>query len=168
MVGEDLKRWGFTPRKPAKFAMERKPEKVREWLMETYPQIIERSKHEGAEIYWCDETGLRASDVRGRGFAPKGKTLTVNATAAYENLTMVSAITNKGKVNWMIVKGTINADRFLEFLNRLIQDAPQKIFLVLDNLMVHHARVVKEWLEPRADVIELFFLPPLQPGSQPG
>ncbi len=166
-VGEYLKRWGFTPQKPAKFAMERKPEKVRQWLMETYPQITERAKHEGAEIYWGDETGLRASDVRGRGFAPKGKTPIVNATAAYENLSMVSAITNKGKVNWMIVEGTINADRFIEFLTRLTQDAPRKIFLVLDNLKVHHARVVKEWLETRSDVIELFFLPPYSPDLNP-
>ena len=74
-VGEYLKRWGFTPQKPAKFAMERKPEKVRQWLQESYPAISCRAKQEGVDIYWGDETGLRASDVPGRGFAPKGKRL---------------------------------------------------------------------------------------------
>lgn len=166
-VGEYLKRWGFTPQKPAKFAMERKPEKVREWLQQTYPSITARAKNEGADIYWGDETGLRASDVRGRGYAPRGKTPIVHATAAYENLSMVSAITNKGKVSWMIVEGTINADRFIEFLTRLIHDAFRKIFLVLDNLKVHHAKVVTEWLSSRTDQIELFFLPPYSPDLNP-
>gem|GEM_PF-6189049 len=31
-VDEYLKRWGFTPQKPVKFAYERKPEMVKKWL----------------------------------------------------------------------------------------------------------------------------------------
>jgi transposase len=72
-VGEYLKRWGFTPQKPIKFAYERKPEAVRKWLDVDYPQIRERAKHEKTEIYWGDETGLRSNDVRGRGFAPRAR-----------------------------------------------------------------------------------------------
>jgi len=166
-VGDYLKRWGFTPQKPTKFAMERKPEKVQQWLTDTYPVLSRRAKAEGADIYWGDETGLRASDVRGRGYAPKGKTPVVRATAAHENLSMVSAITNRGKVNWMIVDGTINAERFIEFLRRLISDAIRKIFLVLDNLRVHHAKVVHEWLTRHTKEIELFFLPPYSPDLNP-
>ena len=61
-VGEYLKRWGFTPQKPVKFAYERRPEKVKEWLDETFPEIRERAKQEKAEIYWGDETGLIVFD----------------------------------------------------------------------------------------------------------
>lgn len=80
---------------------------------------------------------------------------------------MVSAITNRGKVNWMIVDGTINAERFIEFLQRLISDAMRKIFLVLDNLRVHHAKVVGQWLSKHTEEIELFFLPPYSPDLNP-
>ena len=38
-------------------------------------------------------------------------------------------------------------DRFLTFLRRLIKDARQKVFLIVDNLKVHHARKVKAWVE---------------------
>lgn len=166
-VGEYLKRWGFTPQKPVKFAYERNTEKVTEWLNVIYPEISIRAKAEGADIYWGDETGLRASDVRGRGFAPKGKTPVVQATAAYHNLSMVSAITNKGKVSWMIVEGSVNIERFLEFLDRLVRDANRKVFLVLDNLRVHHGILVSEWVKQRQDEIELFFLPAYSPDLNP-
>jgi transposase len=166
-VGEYLKRWGFTPQKPVKFAYERRPEKVKEWLEETFPEIRERAKREKAEIYWGDETGLRSSDVRGRGFAPRGETPVINTTAKYENLSMVSAITNKGRVNWMIVDGTINADRFIEFLTALCKDTRRKVYLILDNLKVHHSKPVKEWLIGREGKIELFFLPSYSPDLNP-
>jgi transposase len=166
-VGSYLHRWGFTPQKPAKVAFERRPEAVKKWLDEEYPAIKVLAEKEDAEIYWGDETGLRSSDVRGRGFAPIGKTPVVKATANYENLSMVSAITNKGKVSWMIVDGAVNAARFIEFLDRIIQDAKRKVLLILDNLRVHHSKLVKEWLEGKKDRIELFYLPSYSPDLNP-
>ena len=166
-VGEYLKRWGFTPQRPVKFAFERKDEAVKEWLSVTYPNISKRAKYEGADIYWGDETGLRSSDVRGRGFAPRGKTPVVEATAQYQNISMVSAITNKGKVQWMFVEGSVNAERFTAFLERLVTDADRKIFLVLDNLRAHHSEPVKEWVKAHKKEIELFFLPAYSPDLNP-
>lgn len=166
-VGEYLKRWGFTPQRPIKFAFERKDSSVKEWLSETYPTISKRAKLEGADIYWGDETGLRSSDVRGRGFAPRGKTPVVEATATYQNISMVSAITNKGKVQWMFVEGSVNAERFTEFLERLVADTDRKVFLVLDNLRVHHSEPVKNWVKDHKEKIELFFLPAYSPDLNP-
>lgn len=166
-VGEYLKRWGFTPQKPLKFAYERKPENVKKWLEEDYPLIQERAKQEKAEIYWGDETGLRSGDVRGRGYAPKGETPIINVTAKYENLSMVSAITNKGKVHWMIADGAVNIDRFLEFLKGLIKNTRRKIFLILDNLKVHHSKDVTKWVAKHKARIELFYLPAYSPDLNP-
>lgn len=50
-VGEYLKRWGFTPQKPIKFAYERKPELVKKWLETDYLQICAKAKQAKAEIY---------------------------------------------------------------------------------------------------------------------
>ncbi len=150
-----------------KFAYERRPEAVKSWIQKDYPAIKILAMVENAEIYWGDQTGLRASDVRGRGFAPKGKTSQVVATAKYENLRMVSAITNKGKVSWMIVDDAINSERFIEFLERLIKDAERKVYLILDNLRVHHSVMVREWLEAHDEEIHLFFLPSYSPDLNP-
>ncbi len=44
----------------------------------------------------------------------------------------------------MIYKDSMNAKMFIKFIKQLTKDADSKIFLILDNLQVHHARVVKE------------------------
>ena len=166
-VGEYLKRWGFTPQKPVKFAYERKPEIVKKWLDVEYPLICERAKQEKADIYWGDESSLRSGDVRGRGFAPRGETPVISATAKYENLSMVSAITNKGKVYWMIVDGTVDIECFIEFLQGLIKDTWRKVFLIVDNLKVHHGKLVTKWLKKHGSRIEIFFLPAYSPDLNP-
>jgi hypothetical protein len=44
-------------------------------LNETYPKkFARRAKAEGAQLQWGDETGLRSHDLRGRAYAPIGKT----------------------------------------------------------------------------------------------
>ena len=132
-----------------------------------FPEIKRRAKVNNADIYWGDETGLRASDVRGRGYAPRGKTPIVEASAKYVNLSMVSALTITGKVHWMIVDGTIDGERFLDFFQRLVKDSTRKVFLILDNLRVHHCKPVKEWVSENQGKIELFFLPAYNPDLNP-
>ena len=166
-IGEYLKRWGFTPQKPIKKAYEQRPAEVRKWLDEDYPQIAARAKIEQAEIHWGDETGLRSDDVRGRGYAPKGQTPVVRVNNKREGLSIMSTVTNQGKVRWKIFEGAMNADILIDFFKRLIQDAERKVFLILDNLKVHHARRVKDWLADHEEEIEVFYLPSYSPELNP-
>ena len=53
----------------------------------------------------------------------------------------------------------MTAQLLIKFMTRLIHDADRKVFLILDNLRVHHARKVKAWLNDRTDEIEVFYLP---------
>ena len=80
---------------------------------------------------------------------------------------MISTVTNQGKARWMIIDDTFNADRLIEFLEALIKDAGAKIFLILDNLRVHHSKLVKAWLADRVDLIEVFYLPSYAPELNP-
>lgn len=166
-VGEYLKRWGFTPQKPLKRAYEQRPAEVQKWLDEEYPSIAERARQEGAEIHWGDETGVRSDCQHGRGYSPKGKTPVIRLSAKRASINMISSITNQGKVRFMIYKDSMNAKMFIKFIKQLIQDADKKIFLVLDNMRVHHARVVKAWLKDYTEQIELFFLPVYSPELNP-
>jgi len=166
-AGEYLKRWGYTPQKPIRKAYEQQPEKVQQWLDETYPEIEKRAKTENAQIQWADETGLKNTDARGRGYAPKGKTPTVLGSAKRFSVNMISSLSNKGQLRFMIYEGSFTADTFLTFLRRLTKDAKQKIFLIVDNLRVHHAKKVQAWAEKHSKKIELFFLPPYSPEHNP-
>lgn len=57
-----------------KKAYEQRPKAMQAWLDEHYPEIEVRAKTEGAEIHRGDETALVNTDVRGRCYAPAGKT----------------------------------------------------------------------------------------------
>jgi transposase len=166
-VGEYLKRWEYTPQRPVRYAYERDGEKVREWLETTYPAIKKQAKGEKADIYWGDETTVKACDVRGRGYAPRGETPVVHRTEKKENVSMVSAITNRGKIYWKLHEGSINAEKFKEFVERLVQGKKRKVYLILDNAKPHHSRILTGWVEENKKRVALFYLPPYSPDLNP-
>jgi transposase len=166
-MGDYLRSWGFSPQKPKKLAYEQCPKKVQKWLDEEYPAIKERAKEEFAQIQWGDETGVRNSNQHGRSYAPRGKTPVKKHKSQRFTVNMISTITNQGQVQFMIYSGNMNAERLKEFLEQLIKNAGQKIFLILDNLRVHHSKLVKAWIEEHQEKIELFFLPSYSPQKNP-
>jgi len=166
-VGDYLKRWGFTPQRPLKKAYEQNPAKVQTWLTEEYPTIANRARLEGAEIHWGDETGMKNNSNYSRGYAPAGQTPILRQNAKRFSMSMISSVTNQGKVRFMCYDGAMNADIFINFLKRLSKDNNQKIFLIIDNLRVHHSKLVNAWLQDHKKKIELFYLPAYTPERNP-
>lgn len=166
-VGLYLERWGYTPQKPLRKAYEQRPEAVRKWLEEEFPTIRSRARAEGADILWGDETGLRSDDVRGRSYAPRGLTPVVRVNHNRHGCSVISTVTNKGEMRWMVFGGALNSAILLKFLRRLVKDARRKVFLVLDNLRVHHSKPVKQWLVENHHAIEVFHLPSYSPELNP-
>ncbi|MGF6971602.1 transposase [Paraburkholderia sp. JPY465] len=166
-MGLYLSRWGFTPQKPLKKAYEQSPAAIRKWLDEDYPAIAQRAQAEGAEVHWGDETGLRSDDVRGRGYAPTGKTPVLKVNAKRAGLSVISTVTNKGQMRWKIFDGALNTGILIDFMRRLITGAKKKIFLILDNLRAHHGKAVMAWLDRHRDRIEVFYLPSYSPELNP-
>jgi len=166
-VGEYLKRWGFTPQKPIKRAYEQNPKAVKKWMDEEYPAIVAQAKKENGEIQWGDETGLLNNSYYGRSYAPSGKTPAVDITAKRERVSMISSVTNQGKVRFMLYEKAMNSQTLIKFMRRLVKDSQRKVFLILDNLRSHHSKPVKKWLEAKTDKIEVFFLPSYSPELNP-
>jgi transposase len=166
-VGKYLARWGFTAQKPIRRAYEQDPAAVRRWLRRDYPAIVAQAKRARGVVAWGDETGLRSDDVRGRSYAPRGRTPVVRVCHKRAGLSLISAVTNQGKLRWMVVDGAVNAPTFIRFLERLIRDARCKVFLILDRLKVHRARLVQDWLAEHRSEIEVFHLPAYSPELNP-
>ena len=166
-MGLYLERWGFTPQKPMKKAYEQSPAAVKKWHEEQYPVIAACAKVEGAEIHWGDETGLRSDDVRGRSYAPQGQTPVVRVNNKRHGLSVISTVTNKGTMRWKIFDGALNSDILIDFMKRLVRDAGRKVYLILDNLRVHHSKPVKAWLAEHKHEIEVFYLPSYSPELNP-
>ena len=166
-VGEYLKRWGFTPQKPFRRAYEQNPKLVKQWLEEQYPGIAQRAKQEDAEIQWADETGLCNGSYYGRSYAPRGQTPAIRLPARPQRINLISTVTNQGKVRFMVYRDTMTAQTMIRFMRRLIKDVGRKVFLIVDNLRVHHSKLVREWLEEHREQIEVFYLPSYSPELNP-
>ncbi|QNH26410.1 IS630 family transposase [Xanthomonas theicola] len=167
-VGLYPARWGFTPQKPMRRACEQRPEAVQAWRNETSPEMARRAKTEGAQIQWGEETRLGSDHVRGRSYAPTGKTPERRVASRREGLSVTSMATNRGQVRWKVFEDAMNADIPLDFLKRPIEDMrSKKVFLILDNLKVHHAKPVEAWLAEHFQEIDVFYLPSYSPEPNP-
>jgi transposase len=166
-IGKMLKLLGFSPQRPVYQAHQQNEEKRREWAEKTFPGISKRAAEEGASIFFADEAGCRNDHQSGTTWAPIGETPVVKFTAKRESIGMVSAISMRGKISWMIFDGTMNSARFIEFLRELLQDVKGKIFLIVDNVKYHKSAEVNAWVEQHKNRIELFFLPGYSPDLNP-
>jgi transposase len=166
-VGRYLAQWGFTPQKPMRRAFEQDPEQVRRWLEEKYPEIRKLAKLKKAEIYWGDEMGLRSDHACGRSYGRRGETPVIPGTGQRFGCNMVSAITNRGRLYFMIFKRRFRAEVLMEFLRRLVRQVQRYIFLIVDQHPVHVAVKVKKWFKKNEEHIQVFYLPSYSPDLNP-
>lgn len=166
-LGYYLERWGFSIQRPVKRAYKQDQAKIDEWLNNEFPGISKRAAEENAEIFFGDETNIQNTMNYLRGYAPKGKTPVIRTEAQKFKVNMISAVSKRGKLRFMLYKDNMNSDNLIDFMRRLISDSGKKVFLILDNLRVHHSTKVTEWIENHKDKIELFYLPPYAPEYNP-
>ena len=166
-VGRYLARWGFTPQKPLRRAFEKNPKAVRRWLDEDYPSIRTQAKQENGVIYWGDEMGLRSDHAVGRSYGRRGQTPVIPGTGVRFGCNMISAITNKGRLHFMVFKERFKSEVFQEFLRRIVRQSTRKVFLIVDAHPVHRSGKVKRWLKRHETHIQLFFLPGYSPELNP-
>lgn len=166
-VGRLLKKWGMSPQKPVKRAYEQQPEVVKRWLEKEYPRIAQKAAREKAEIHWGDEMGVRSDDQIGRTYGKVGQTPIVSVPGRRFSCQMISTLTNRGALRFMVFDGKFNAKVLLIFLKRLLKTVKRKIFLVLDGHPVHKSKKVKDWIQENRGRIELYVLPAYSPELNP-
>ena len=166
-LGYYLARWGFSVQRPSKQAYKQDAKKVEGWLNVEFPGITQQAKAQDAQIFFGDETGIQNTANYARGYAPIGQTPIVKVEAAKIKINMLSAISNRGKLRFVLYKDSMNSDRFIDFMRRLICEVKKKVFLIIDNLRVHYSRKVRGWIEKHKDRISVFYLPPYSPEYNP-
>jgi transposase len=167
-VGRLLAQLGITPQKPFHRAIERDEALVQKWLKAEYPKIKKMAKAQGADIYFGDAAHIRSDHHAGRTWGKKGETPIVMATGARHGMSLISAITSRGHMRFMIKEsGGVNADVFIEFLKRLSIGAKRSSFLIVDRGPAHRAKKTKAFVETLGGKLRLFFLPPYSPDRNP-
>ena len=166
-VGRCLKRWGFTPQKPLRRAWEQQPAAVRHWLEVEYPGIRKEAKHDHAEIHWGDEMGLRSDHQTGRSYGRKGQTPVIHGTGQRFGCNMISTVTNRGTLRFMVFRRRFTSEVFIDFLERLLKSVTQKVYLIVDGHPVHRSAAARRWLAAHSERIRMFRLPTYSPELNP-
>ena len=143
------------------------PQEVERWMTEEYPRIKKEASQEKAEIFWCDETGISNEANDKRGFSPRGQTPVLKVEVKKERVNMISALTNQGKLRFMLYLETMTAVLLIMFLKRLCRESGRKIYVIMDNLRVHHSKKLRKWLKANQEKIKVFYLPPYSPELNP-
>ena len=166
-VGRLLAQLGLSCQKPLAKAFEQNRSLVQQWVKKEYPKIRAWAKREGAEILFADESGVRSDFHAGTTWAPIGQTPVVRQTGQRFSLNMISAVSPKGQLRFMVSPKRIGASVFVEFLKRLMHGWKRPIFLIVDGHPTHKARVVTACLEKMKGKLRLFYLPPYSPELNP-
>lgn len=162
-----LNQLGLSAQRPLWRAYQQDPNMVRQWMQKQYPEIRRRARQVKAEIYFADEAGVRSDFHSGTTWGKKGHTPIVSSTGARFGTNLISAVSARGQLRFMFTKGRVTASVFLEFLKRLLVNAPRPIFLIVDGHPTHKAKLVRRFVEEQEGKLELFYLPPYSPELNP-
>lgn len=162
-----LNQLGLSPQRPLWRAFQRDPQRVEKWLKEEYPRIRDLAREQGADIFFGDEAGVRSDCHSGRTWAVRGETPIVSTTGARFGCNIISAVTRRGVMRFMLIPGKLSAEVFVDFLKRLIHNWPHAVFLIVDGHPVHRSVAVSKFVASTKGKLQLFHLPPYSPDLNP-
>jgi transposase len=120
-VGELLAKLGLTPQKPLQRAYQRDPEAIEAWRRERFPAIAGQAKASGGDVYFWDESGLRADAVHGKTWGQKGQTPVVERPGQRQSISAASAVTARGAFWYCTYHGGLKAEMFVAPPRRMMR-----------------------------------------------
>lgn len=154
-ITDYLSRWNFTPQKPIKDIKKKCGKAYRQWLKSGYLEIVEDSKCKKSEIYWVNDEQVKTANV--------GSTL--KSLFSKDSINMISAISNQGKISFMLYRNDITESIFIKFLSNMIEDSDRKAVLILYNKEIYQSDFVHKWVDDRENDIDLEYLEDCYLGS---
>jgi transposase len=158
---------GLSAQRPLWRAYQPDPQAVQQWLEKDYPAIRGRAKREGAQIFFADEAGVRSDYHSGTTWGRRGQTPIVSSTGARFGANLISAVSARGHLRFMLTKGRVTAAVFIEFLRRLLVNASSPVFVIVDGHPTHKAKSVERYVTEQGGRLALFVLPPYSPELNP-
>ena len=156
----------YSWQRPAKYASEQDREKLKEWMTRDYPRIVARQSGKGRDSLGRRNRS-RALNVSCASTRPRGQTPALRLPVKRARISMISSITNRGDIQFMLYEKGLRVATFLTFLKRLVAHRKRKLFLIVDNLQVHHAKRVAAWVEGHRTEVELFPCLPMRSSTIP-
>jgi transposase len=158
---------GLSPQHPLYRSYKQDKKKVDAYLKRRFPQIRRLARERGAVIFFVDEASVKADEHRGTTWGKIGKTPVVDDTGDRYGVNLISAVSPRGDMKFRAFEGTMNQDKFLEFLTDLLNDTGKPIIVIVDNASYHNGKFTKKCAEKSGGKVSLFYLPPYAPELNP-
>ena len=158
-----LNHLGLSPQRPLYKSFKQDPEKVKDYLAQTYPEVVAKAKKYNARIYFIDEAAFRSDAHRGTTWGKIGETHIVKDSGGRFGFKLISAVSARGDMHFDVIEDRMNSEKFIDFLKKLRRDAKCPVFVIADNARYHHSKKVQAFLEMQCGEIMIAFLPAYSP-----
>jgi transposase len=155
-----LGKMGIRFQKPLRRAYEQDPKAVEKWLKEDFPAIDESARTLRSSLLFADEASVRSDHQSGKTWGNRGKTPVVRTPGARHSVNVISSVSRRGHLRFMLFEGRLDGDGFVTLLRRLMKGRRRPVDLILDNSSVHKNRVVQDYVNSLKGKLRLHFLPP--------
>ena len=162
-----LRTLGLSPQRPKRRAVRYCPHAVTLWKSQSFPSIVQHAQETDATIVFADEAGLDSMCVYGRTWGKQGETFIVRVATSKFRVNMLAAISPQGQLCSMLHEGSVNAAVFLRFLRQLTREIQGQVIVVVDNLSIHTAKRVEEWVKDHKERVRMEFQPKYSPEVNP-
>jgi len=158
---------GLSPQKPLYKSYKQDPQKIKDYLSQTYPEAVAEAKKYNARLYFIDEAAFRSDAHRGTTWGKVGETPVIKDTGGRFGFKLISAVSARGDMHFDVIEGRMNSERFIEYLEKLRSDANCPVFVIADNARYHHSKKVQAFLKEKQGEIMMAFLPAYSPELNP-
>ena len=158
---------GLTPQRPLYKSYKQNPDQIKAYLDKTYPEAVAQAKKYHPRIYFLDEAAFRSDAHRGTTWGKCGETPVVKDSGGRFGFKLISAVSARGDMHFDVIEESMNAEKFISFLQKLRQDTGCPIFVIADNARYHHSKKVQAFLDAQQGEIMMAFLPAYSPELNP-
>jgi transposase len=166
-VGVHLKKMGLTYQKPDYRDEQAKDSDIEFFINEKFPRIQRLADKIGADFGFEDEAGIGVMTRSGKTWGVAGHHPEIPVSMERHGYNMLSIVTPEGIMQYNIVDGKINSDKYIEFLGQIIENRQRPLILMTDHAKFHKSEKVRHFVRANRSKIRVFFLPKRSPKFNP-
>lgn len=110
---------------------------------------------------------LRSDYQAGRCYTWRRHTLVIPETGKRFSCSVLSSITNRGRLMFLFFRGNISADVLIKFMRRLLGHSTQRVFLIEDGRPVHRFVKVRHRIARHVHELRLYHVLTYCPALNP-
>lgn len=168
-ISQLLRNMGFSYQK-AKFVSDHKdPEKRKQWLDETWPEIMKIAKEKNAYVLFGDEASFPQWGSLTYTWALRGQQPVVPTSGTrrgYKVFGLIDYFTGrfffKGKA-----EGRLNSESYAAFLKEVLGKTRKHVIVIQDGAKYHVSKAMKAFFEEHQRRLTVFQLPSYSPDYNP-